>query len=55
MPGQLRGGACTLLVKAAGFIVWSKDRRRDRPQPDPDTDRAADDLSPLQFGGRGKG
>jgi sec-independent protein translocase protein TatC len=48
------GGACALLVEVAEFIVWSNDRRRARLHPDPYTDLADDELSPLQFDGRGK-
>ena len=48
------GGACVLLVEAAEFIVWSHDRRRARLRPDPYAGLADDELSPLQFHGRGK-
>ena len=30
------GGACAVLVEAAGLILWSNDRRRARLHPDPD-------------------
>ena len=49
------GGACALLVEAAEVMVWSHDRRRARLYPDPSTDLADDELSRLQFDGRGKG
>jgi sec-independent protein translocase protein TatC len=47
------GGACAVLVEAAGLIVWSHDRRRARLHPDPDTGLADDELSPLPSAGRG--
>ena len=49
------GGTCALLVEAAGLIVWAHDRRRARLHPDPCTDLADDELSPLPSGGRGRG
>ena len=49
------GRACALLVEAAEVIVWSHDRRRARLHPDPYADLADDELSRLQFGGRGRG
>jgi sec-independent protein translocase protein TatC len=49
------GGTCALLVEAAEFIVWSHDRRRARLHPDPYAGLADDELSPLQFDGRGEG
>jgi sec-independent protein translocase protein TatC len=48
------GGACAVLVEAAEVIVWANDRRRARLHPDPYTDLADDELSPLPSGGRGK-
>jgi hypothetical protein len=44
-----------VLVEAAEVIVWSNDRRRARLHPDPYMDLADDELSPLHFGGGGKG
>jgi sec-independent protein translocase protein TatC len=41
------GGACAVLVEAAGFLVWANDRRRARPHPDPYAGPAGDELSPL--------
>ena len=49
------GGTCAVLVEAAEFIVWSHDRRRARLHPDPYTGLADDELSPLQYGGGGRG
>jgi sec-independent protein translocase protein TatC len=49
------GGTCAVLVEAAEVIVWSHDRRRARLHPDPYTDLADDELSPLPSGGRGRG
>ena len=49
------GGTCPVLVEAAEFIVWSSDRRQTRLHPDPYPGLADDELSPLQFNGRGKG
>jgi sec-independent protein translocase protein TatC len=49
------GGACALLVEAAELIVWSNDRRRARLHPDPYAGLADDELSRLQFDGRGRG
>jgi sec-independent protein translocase protein TatC len=49
------GGACALLVEAAGLIVWSHDRRRVRLHPDPFTGLADDELSPLPSVGQRKG
>jgi sec-independent protein translocase protein TatC len=48
------GGLAVVLVEAAEFIVWCNDRRRARLHPDPYTDLADDELSPLQFDGQGK-
>src|SRR6516165_6426675 len=48
------GGACVLLVEVAELIVWSHDRRHARTHPDPYAGLADDELSPLQFHGRGK-
>jgi sec-independent protein translocase protein TatC len=48
------GGTCALLVEAAELIVWSNDRRRARLHPDPYTDLADDELSPLQPAGPGR-
>jgi len=41
------GGACAVLVEAAGFLVWANDRRRARLHPDPYAGPAGDELSPL--------
>ena len=49
------GGACALLVEAAEVIVWLNDRRRARLHPDPHTDLADNELSPLRPGGWGRG
>jgi sec-independent protein translocase protein TatC len=49
------GGTCALLVEAAEVIAWSHDRRRARLHPDPYTDLADDELSPLQSAGGGRG
>ncbi len=49
------GGACAVLVEAAGFLVWSHDRRRARLHPDPDTGLADDEPSPLPSADRGRG
>ena len=49
------GGTCAVLVEAAGFIVWSHDRRRARLHPDPYAGLAGDELSPLPSVGRGEG
>jgi sec-independent protein translocase protein TatC len=49
------GGTCAVLVEAAEVIVWANDRRRARLHPDPYAGLADDELSPLQFDGRGKG
>ena len=49
------GGACALLVEAAEVIVWLNDRRRARQHPDPHTDLADNELSPLRPGGWGRG
>jgi sec-independent protein translocase protein TatC len=49
------GGTCAVLVEAAEFIVWSHDRRRARLHPDPYTGLADDELSPLPYGGGGRG
>jgi sec-independent protein translocase protein TatC len=48
------GGLTVVLVEAAEFVVWCNDRRRARLHPDPYTDLADDELSPLQFDGQGK-
>ena len=48
------GGGCAVLVEVAEFIVWSNDRRRARLRPDPYTDLADDQLSPLPSGSPGK-
>jgi sec-independent protein translocase protein TatC len=49
------GGACALLVEAAGLIVWAHDRRQARLHPDPYKDLADDELSPLPSVGQRKG
>src|ERR1700751_2284591 len=49
------GGLAVVLVEAAEFIVWANDRRRARLRPDPYTGLADDELSPLPFGGGGRG
>jgi sec-independent protein translocase protein TatC len=49
------GGTCAVLVEAAEVIVWSNDRRRARLHPDPYTDLADDELSPLPSAGGGRG
>jgi sec-independent protein translocase protein TatC len=49
------GGLAVVLVEAAEFIVWANDRRRARLHPDPYAGLADDDLSPLPFGGGGRG
>jgi sec-independent protein translocase protein TatC len=41
------GGACAVLVEAAGFLVWANDRRQARLHPDPYAGPAGDELSPL--------
>ena len=46
------GGACAVLVEAAGLLVWSPDRRRARLHPDPYAGLADDELSPLSSGAR---
>jgi sec-independent protein translocase protein TatC len=43
------GGGCAVLVEVAEFIVWSNDRRRARLHPDPYTDLADDQLSPIEL------
>jgi len=48
------GGACALLVEAAGFLAWSHDRRQARLHPDPYAGQAGDELSPLRSAGRGR-
>src|ERR1700761_837328 len=48
------GGLTVVLVELAEFAVWCNDRRRARLPPDPYTDLADDELSPLQFDGQGK-
>jgi sec-independent protein translocase protein TatC len=48
------GGACALLVEAAGFFAWSHDRRQARLHPDPYAGQADDELSPLRSAGRGR-
>ena len=48
------GGTCAVLVEAAELIVWAHDRRRARLHPDPYAGLAADELSPLSSGGRGR-
>jgi sec-independent protein translocase protein TatC len=49
------GGLAVVLVEAAEFIVWANDRRKARLHPDPYTGLADDELSPLPFGGGGRG
>jgi sec-independent protein translocase protein TatC len=49
------GGACALLVEAAGLMAWSRDRRQARLHPDPYPDPAGDELSPLPSAGRAEG
>jgi sec-independent protein translocase protein TatC len=49
------GGTCAALVEAAGFLVWSHDRRRARLHPDPYTGLADDELSLLPSAGRERG
>ena len=48
------GGACAVLVEAAGLLVWSHDRRQARLHADPYKDLADDELSPLPSVGRGE-
>jgi sec-independent protein translocase protein TatC len=48
------GGIAVVLVEVAEFIVWCHDRRKARLHPDPYTDLADDELSPLELDGRGK-
>jgi sec-independent protein translocase protein TatC len=48
------GGTCAVLVEAAGFLVWSHDRRRARRHSDPYAGLADDELSPLPSGTQGK-
>ena len=48
------GGACAVLVEAAGLLVWSHDRRRAR-HPDPSAGLAGGELSPLSPAGREEG
>ena len=48
------GGLTVVLVEAAELVVWCNDRRRARLHPDPYTDLADDELSPLQLDGQGK-
>jgi sec-independent protein translocase protein TatC len=48
------GGLTVVLVEVAEFFVWCNDRRRARLHPDPYTDLADDELSPLQLDGQGK-
>ena len=48
------GGTCALLVEAAEFIVWSRDRRRARLHPDPYPGLADDELSPLPSAAGGR-
>ena len=56
-PGTMLilGGLAVVLVEAAEFIVWANDRRKARLHPDPYTGLADDELSPLPFGGGGRG
>jgi sec-independent protein translocase protein TatC len=49
------GGLAVALVEVAEIFVYFNDKRRARLRPDPYTDLADDELSPLQLGGRGKG
>jgi sec-independent protein translocase protein TatC len=49
------GGLAVALVEVAEIFVYFNDKRRARPRPDPYTDLADDELSPLQLAGRGKG
>src|SRR5580704_2765041 len=49
------GGLAVVLVEAAEVIVWANDRRKARLHPDPYTGLADDELSPLPFGGGGRG
>jgi sec-independent protein translocase protein TatC len=49
------GGLAVALVEVAEIFVYFNDKRRARLHPDPYTDLADDELSPLQLDGRGKG
>ena len=49
------GGLAVALVEVAEVFVYFNDKRRARLRPDPYTDLADDELSPLQLDGRGKG
>ena len=49
------GGLAVVLVEAAEVIVWANDRRKARLYPDPYTGLTDDELSPLPFGGGGRG
>ena len=49
------GGLAVVLVEAAEVIVWANDRRKARLHPDPYTGLTDDELSPLPFGGGGRG
>jgi sec-independent protein translocase protein TatC len=49
------GGLAVVLVEAAEVIVWANDRRKARLHPDLYTGLADDELSPLPFGGGGRG
>jgi sec-independent protein translocase protein TatC len=49
------GGLAVVLVEAAEVIVWANDRRKARLHPDPYTGLSDDELSPLPFGGGGRG
>jgi sec-independent protein translocase protein TatC len=49
------GGLAVALVEVAEIFVYFNDKRRARLRPDPYTDLADDELSPLQLAGRGKG
>ncbi len=49
------GGLAVALVEVAEIFVYFNDKRRARLHPDPYTDLADDELSPLLLDGRGKG
>ena len=49
------GGLAVALVEVAEIFVYFNDKRRAQLRPDPCTDLADDELSPLQLDGRGKG
>jgi sec-independent protein translocase protein TatC len=49
------GGLAVVLVEVAEIFVYFNDKRRARLHPDPYTDLADDELSPLLLDGRGRG